>query len=352
MTPLRVVVVGGGIAGLAAAHRLVELAQAEGRALDLVLLEAADRLGGTIRTEHVDGFLLEAGADSFISEKPWALALAERIGLGARLRRTDDRFRRTYVVRGGSAPPAAGRVPPPGPDPRVAGAGVGRLLLAREAPAGPRPDPAARPGRRGREPRKLRPAPARPRGARAGRPAPRRRDLHGGSRPPVARRDHAALPRARARAPELDPRPPPDGPGWRGRRGERGALEPLRHAGRRHGGAGRGARRAPSGRGGPALHAGGGRRARAGRLAGRPARRAADPRGRRRPCRAGSRDGDARRRGGPSAGRPARAGSRARPRRRSPWPIRGPRSAIPSTASASWCPGWRGARSSPAPSRA
>ncbi len=101
MTPLRIVVVGGGIAGLAAAHRLVELARDEGRALDLVLLEAADRLGGTIRTERVDGFLLEAGPDSFISEKPWALALAERIGLGTRLRRTDDRFRRTYVVRGG-----------------------------------------------------------------------------------------------------------------------------------------------------------------------------------------------------------------------------------------------------------
>ena len=105
MTPLRVVVVGGGIAGLAAAHRLVELAQAEGRPLDLVLLEATDRLGGTIHTEHVDGFLLEAGADSFISEKPWALALAERIGLGARLRRTDDRFRRTYVVRAGRLRP-------------------------------------------------------------------------------------------------------------------------------------------------------------------------------------------------------------------------------------------------------
>ena len=105
MTPLRVVVVGGGIAGLAAAHRLSELARAEGRALDLVLLEAAARLGGTIRTERVDGFLLEAGADSFISEKPWALALAERIGLGPRLQRTDDRFRRTYVVRGGRLRP-------------------------------------------------------------------------------------------------------------------------------------------------------------------------------------------------------------------------------------------------------
>ncbi len=101
----RVVVVGGGIAGLAAAHRLVELGQGQGRPIEVVLLEASQRLGGTIRTERADGFLLEAGADSFISEKPWALALAERIGLGPRLRRTDDRFRRTYVVRSGRLRP-------------------------------------------------------------------------------------------------------------------------------------------------------------------------------------------------------------------------------------------------------
>src|SRR5262245_11773056 len=105
VTPLRVVVVGGGITGLAAAHRLVELAREDGRLLDLVLLEATGRLGGAIRTEQADGFLLEAGPDSFISEKPWALALAERIGLGPQLRRTDDRFRRTYVVRHGRMHP-------------------------------------------------------------------------------------------------------------------------------------------------------------------------------------------------------------------------------------------------------
>jgi oxygen-dependent protoporphyrinogen oxidase len=101
MTPLRIVVVGGGITGLAAAHRLVETSRADGRPLELTLLEARDRLGGTIRTEYIDGFLVEGGADSFISEKPWALALAERLGLGPRLRRTDDRFRRTYVVHAG-----------------------------------------------------------------------------------------------------------------------------------------------------------------------------------------------------------------------------------------------------------
>jgi oxygen-dependent protoporphyrinogen oxidase len=74
-------------------------------AFDLTLLEARERLGGTIHTERADGFLIESGPDSFLSEKPWALALAERIGLGARLCRTDDRFRRTYVVHRGRLHP-------------------------------------------------------------------------------------------------------------------------------------------------------------------------------------------------------------------------------------------------------
>lgn len=94
---MRLVVVGGGISGLAAAHRAVELARARGVALDLTLLEPRDRLGGTIETEQVQGFLVEAGPDSFLSEKPWALALAARLGLERELVRTDDRYRRTFV---------------------------------------------------------------------------------------------------------------------------------------------------------------------------------------------------------------------------------------------------------------
>ncbi len=66
---MRLVVVGGGIAGLAAAHRAVELARERGIALELTLLEARERLGGTIATERMGGFLVEAGPDSFLSEK-------------------------------------------------------------------------------------------------------------------------------------------------------------------------------------------------------------------------------------------------------------------------------------------
>lgn len=102
---MRLVVVGGGVSGLAAAHRAVELSRERGLALDLTLLEARDRLGGTIETERVDGFTVEGGPDSFLSEKPWALALCGRLEVEHRLMRTDDRHRRTFVWRGGRLHP-------------------------------------------------------------------------------------------------------------------------------------------------------------------------------------------------------------------------------------------------------
>ena len=97
----RVAVVGGGVAGLAAALRLVEAGRERGSGLEVVLLEAKDRLGGTIATERTGGFLIETGADAFITEKPWALALCERLGLADRLIGTRPGDRHTYVVRRG-----------------------------------------------------------------------------------------------------------------------------------------------------------------------------------------------------------------------------------------------------------
>jgi oxygen-dependent protoporphyrinogen oxidase len=94
---LSVVVVGGGVTALAAAHRATELARERGLELDLKVVEARGRLGGTIVSERVDGFLVEAGPDSFLSEKPWALALCRRLGLESRLVRTDDRYRKVFV---------------------------------------------------------------------------------------------------------------------------------------------------------------------------------------------------------------------------------------------------------------
>jgi len=101
MARLKLVVVGGGITGLAAAHRAVEVARERSTELELTLVEARDRLGGTIATEQAGGFLVEGGPDSFLSEKPWALALCRRLGVEHRLVRTDDRFRKVFVWRAG-----------------------------------------------------------------------------------------------------------------------------------------------------------------------------------------------------------------------------------------------------------
>ncbi len=96
-----IAVIGGGITGLAAAHRLREEAVRREMPLEVTLLEAGTRLGGSIHTLREQGFILETGVDSFISEKPWGLALAKRLGLDSELIGTQERFRKTYVVRAG-----------------------------------------------------------------------------------------------------------------------------------------------------------------------------------------------------------------------------------------------------------
>jgi oxygen-dependent protoporphyrinogen oxidase len=93
----RIVVIGGGISGLAAAHRLTELRPPS----HVTLIEASSRLGGTIRTDERDGFLLERGPDTFIAEKPEAVALAKRLGLESRLIETNETYRRSFIVRNG-----------------------------------------------------------------------------------------------------------------------------------------------------------------------------------------------------------------------------------------------------------
>jgi oxygen-dependent protoporphyrinogen oxidase len=94
----RLGVIGGGISGLAAAHRIVERARDR---VEVVLFEAGDRLGGVIETEKTGDRLLEGGPDSFVVDKPWARDLCRRIGLGDRLIPTNESARRTLVIRGG-----------------------------------------------------------------------------------------------------------------------------------------------------------------------------------------------------------------------------------------------------------
>ncbi len=94
-----VAIVGGGIAGLSAAYAL-------GKAgVRHVLLEASPRLGGVIRTERADGFLLEAGPDAILAQKPEAVALARELGLGGRLVPTNPRVKTVFVLHRGRLRP-------------------------------------------------------------------------------------------------------------------------------------------------------------------------------------------------------------------------------------------------------
>jgi protoporphyrinogen/coproporphyrinogen III oxidase len=93
----RIAIIGGGISGLAAAFAL-EKYRRSGVGLDYVLFESSSRLGGVLLTEHVEGCLVEAGPDSFLTEKPWASDLCREIGLGDQLIGSNDRDRKTYIL--------------------------------------------------------------------------------------------------------------------------------------------------------------------------------------------------------------------------------------------------------------
>ena len=93
----RIAIIGGGIAGLAAAHRLTELDPR----CETTLFEADHRLGGVLSTVHEDGFQVEQSADNFITSVPWGVNLCKRLGLGDRLIQTNPACRRTLVVRRG-----------------------------------------------------------------------------------------------------------------------------------------------------------------------------------------------------------------------------------------------------------
>src|SRR5215472_1432559 len=96
----RVAIIGGGISGLAAAFVLEEKRRA-GVPVDYVVYESSPRLGGVLVTDRVDGCLVEAGPDSFITEKPWAAELCRKIGLGEQLIGSNDRDRKTYILVNG-----------------------------------------------------------------------------------------------------------------------------------------------------------------------------------------------------------------------------------------------------------
>ena len=104
-TARRVAVIGGGLAGLSAAHRLNELATERGESIEVTLFEAGPRLGGLVGTERIGEYLIDVGADSFLTNKPAAVNLCRRLGIEDRLVPTDARFRGALVLRNGRPVP-------------------------------------------------------------------------------------------------------------------------------------------------------------------------------------------------------------------------------------------------------
>jgi oxygen-dependent protoporphyrinogen oxidase len=100
MSEKRIVIVGGGITGLAAAHAAMARARETGQEVTLTLLERNARFGGNLVTERVDGFLLDGGPDSWVASKPHATALARELGLERALVGTNEATRRYYIAWG------------------------------------------------------------------------------------------------------------------------------------------------------------------------------------------------------------------------------------------------------------
>jgi oxygen-dependent protoporphyrinogen oxidase len=90
----KTVIIGGGISGLTAAHYCVG---------ESVVIEAAPRLGGILRTETVQGCVVEQGADSWLTSKPWAAELARELGLGDQVTGCNDAGRGTFIWKKGAA---------------------------------------------------------------------------------------------------------------------------------------------------------------------------------------------------------------------------------------------------------
>ncbi|MBI4319221.1 MAG: protoporphyrinogen oxidase [Chloroflexi bacterium] len=97
---MKVVVVGGGAAGLAAAYALRRAAD-EGHDVDWLLLEKDGRLGGKIWTERIGEFIVDGGPDCYLTEKPWIAQMAARLGIEDHLLPSDDDRKKTFIYSGG-----------------------------------------------------------------------------------------------------------------------------------------------------------------------------------------------------------------------------------------------------------
>lgn len=101
----RVAVLGAGLTGLAAAHRVSELAKQRGQSVQVTVFEAGTRPGGLVGTVRIGNYLVDTGADSFLTNKPAAVGLCRRLGLEDQLVATDPKYRGALVLHDGRAVP-------------------------------------------------------------------------------------------------------------------------------------------------------------------------------------------------------------------------------------------------------
>jgi oxygen-dependent protoporphyrinogen oxidase len=93
----RIAIIGGGISGLSAAFAF-EKQRERAAGLEYIVFESSPRFGGVIQTERVDNCVVEAGPDSFLTEKPWAADLCGELGLSDQLIGSNDAQRKTYIL--------------------------------------------------------------------------------------------------------------------------------------------------------------------------------------------------------------------------------------------------------------
>jgi len=101
----RVAIIGAGIAGLATAYYLEKRAQEKNIPLRITILEAGDRPGGKIATAAETGFVIEGGPDSFITDKPWGLALCHDLGIAGQLIPCNTANAKVYILKRGKILP-------------------------------------------------------------------------------------------------------------------------------------------------------------------------------------------------------------------------------------------------------
>ncbi|MDD2899074.1 MAG: protoporphyrinogen oxidase [Desulfuromonadaceae bacterium] len=98
----KIVIIGGGISGLATAWLLRNKAQAAGKELNIALLEKEQRLGGKMWSIKADGYTCEWGPNGFLDSKPQTLDLCRAIGVESNLHRSNDNARKRFIFSGGT----------------------------------------------------------------------------------------------------------------------------------------------------------------------------------------------------------------------------------------------------------